>query len=55
MIGSKFGFAGINQPYKSDSSISAINRQIGNLSNKLIPARVVDIILDETHPDFESF
>jgi hypothetical protein len=55
MIGSKFGFAGINQPYKPDSSINAINRQIGNLNNKLIPARVIDIILDETHPDFESF
>jgi len=54
MIGSKFGFAGVNQPYKSDASISAIARQIENLSNKLIPARVVDVILDETHPDFDS-
>jgi hypothetical protein len=54
MIGSKFGFAGVNQPYKSDASISAINRQIESLNNKLIPARVVDVILDETHPDFVS-
>jgi hypothetical protein len=55
MIGSKFGFAGQNQPYKSDSSINAINKQIEGLNRKFIPARVVDIILDETHPNFESF
>ena len=54
MIGSKFGFAGINQPYKSEASIDSIKRQIDDLSNKLIPARVVDVILDETHPDFEG-
>ena len=54
MIGSKFGFAGINQPYSVNSSIDAINRRIGNLSNKLIPVRVVDIILDETHPSFKE-
>jgi len=54
MIGSKFGFAGVNQPYKPDASIDAISRQIENLNNKLIPARVVDVILDETHPDFIS-
>jgi hypothetical protein len=54
MIGSKFGFAGVNQPYKSDASINAISRQIENLNTKLIPARVVDVILDETHPDFNS-
>lgn len=55
MIGSKFGFAGINQPYTQDSSISSLNRRINNLSNKLIPVRVVDIILDETHPDFKNY
>jgi hypothetical protein len=54
MIGSKFGFAGINQPYKSEASIDSMKRQIDDLSNKLIPARVVDVILDETHPDFEG-
>jgi hypothetical protein len=52
MGNSNFGFAGLNQPYSSDSSINDINRRIENLSNKLIPARVFDIILDETHPDF---
>lgn len=55
MIGSKFGFAGVNQPYSQDSSISSINRRIEDLSNKLIPVRVVDAILDETHPDFETY
>lgn len=54
MIGSKFGFAGQNQSYSSDSSLASINRRIENLANKLIPARVIDVILDETHPDFES-
>ena len=54
MIGSKFGFAGQNQPYSVNSSIDAINRRIGNLSNKLIPVRVVDVILDETHPNFKE-
>ena len=55
MIGSKFGFAGVNQPYTLNSSIDVISRQIEGLNNKLIPVRVVDVILDETHPDFENF
>ena len=55
MIGSKFGFAGQNQSYTQDSSISSINRRIEDLSNKLIPARIIDIILDETHPDFDTY
>lgn len=54
MIGSKFGFAGQNQSYSPDSSLANINRRIENLANKLIPARVIDIILDESHPDFVS-
>jgi hypothetical protein len=55
MMNSKFGFAGINQPYKPDSSLDAIGRQIESLNNKLIPARVVDVILDETHPNFSNY
>jgi hypothetical protein len=55
MIGSKFGFAGINQSYTQNSSIDNINRRINDLSNKLIPARVIDVILDETHPDFRNY
>jgi hypothetical protein len=54
MIGSKFGFAGQSQPYSPDSSLTSINRRIEDLANKLIPARVIDVILDETHPDFVS-
>jgi hypothetical protein len=54
MIGSKFGFAGQNQSYSPDSSLASINRRIENLANKLIPARVIDVILDESHPDFVS-
>jgi hypothetical protein len=54
MIGSKFGFAGQSQSYSPDSSLTSINRRIEDLANKLIPARVIDVILDETHPDFVS-
>ena len=52
MIGSKFGYAGQNQAYSPDPSLANINRRIEDLANKLIPARVIDVILDETHPDF---
>jgi hypothetical protein len=55
MIGSKFGFAGQNQSYSSNSSIEALNRRIEDLSGKLIPVRVTDVILDESHPDFGDF
>jgi len=55
MIGSKFGFAGQNQSYSPDSSLANINRRIENLANKLIPARVIDVILDETYPDFDTY
>ena len=55
MIGSKFGFAGQNQSYSSDSSLASINRRIEDLSNKLIPARVIDVILDETYPNFNTY
>jgi hypothetical protein len=54
MIGSKFGFAGQNQSYKSDSSINNINQRVGDLSTKLVSARVIDIILDENYPNFEA-
>jgi hypothetical protein len=54
MIGSKFGYAGQNQVYSPDPSLANINRRIEDLANKLIPARVIDVILDETHPDFVS-
>jgi hypothetical protein len=55
MIGSKFGYAGQNQAYSPDSSLASINRRIEDLANKLIPARVIDVILDETYPDFETY
>lgn len=55
MINSKFGFAGVNQPYKPDLSIEFIKSRIENLNDRLTPARVIDVILDETHPDFEIY
>jgi len=54
MVNSNFGFAGIAQPYSSDSSIKDLINKIEKLEGKLIPARVIDIILDETYPDFEA-
>jgi hypothetical protein len=53
MIGSKFGFSGQNQPYSQDSSINVANRKIDDLASKLVSARVIDVILDETYPNFE--
>jgi hypothetical protein len=55
MINSKFGFSGINEPFSSTPSIDNINRRIENLFNKFIPVRVIDVILDETHPEFEIY
>jgi hypothetical protein len=55
MIGSKFGYAGQNQAYSPDPSLASINRRIEDLANKLIPARVIDVILDETYPDFDTY
>lgn len=54
-VSSKFGLAGANQPFSQNSSIEQLNRRITNLAGKLIPARVVDVILDENHPDFETY
>ena len=55
MIGSKFGYAGQNQAYSPDPSLASINRRIEDLANKLIPARVIDVILDENYPDFDTY
>lgn len=55
MINSKFGFSGINEPFSNAPSIDNINRRIESLSNKFIPVRVTDVILDETHPEFEIY
>jgi hypothetical protein len=51
----KIGFAGLNQSINTTPSINPLNRQIEDINSKLIPARVIDIILDETHPQFEIF
>jgi hypothetical protein len=51
----KIGFAGLNQSINTTPSINPFNRQIEDINSKLIPARVIDIILDETHPQFEIF
>lgn len=44
------GFAYIQQSNNSEGNNSNFN-----LENRLIPARVIDIILDETHPKFQKY
>jgi len=55
MINSKFGFSGINESFSNTPSIDNISRRIENLFNRFIPVRVIDVILDETHPEFEFY
>ncbi len=54
-MANKFGFASINQQLSSDNSSSKIAlNQIEELKQNIIYARVVDIILDDQHPDFKN-
>jgi len=52
MINSQYGFAGLNKNFNSNIGNDNLAKRIDQLESKLIPARVIDIILDETHPDF---
>jgi hypothetical protein len=52
MTYSQYGFAGLNKNFNSNSSNDNLIKRIDQLELKLIPARVIDIILDETHPNF---
>ena len=36
-----------------NSSISDVKNSISNIQNFLVPARVIDIVLDENHPYFD--
>lgn len=55
-MANKYGFASVNQQINTDNTPS-INFQsdLKKLDQKMIYARVLDIILDETHPDFNTF
>ena len=54
-MNSQFGYTGQNQPFSQNSSLDNLNRRINSIAGKLIPARVVDIVLDEEHPDFDKY
>lgn len=49
----KFGFSGLND--NASPNLQPQNEKISNLESKIISARVVDIILDDTHPKFERY
>lgn len=51
----KFGFAGLNQTFDNSKDISLLLSKVEELELKMIPVRVTDIILDETHPKFPVY
>lgn len=54
-MASKFGFSGLNSKLNSVDTNSNLGVQISNLFSKTLSVRVKDIILDETHPDFQKY
>ena len=54
-MANKFGFAGLNSNLNSTDTTSNLGAQISELFSKTVSARVKDIILDDTHPDFERY
>ena len=51
----KFGFAGLNQNLNSTDTTTNLGGQISELFSKTLSVRVRDIILDDTHPDFNRY
>lgn len=54
-MGVNFGFSGLNQNLNPTDTNSNLGNQISELFSKTIAARVKDIILDDTHPEFENY
>jgi len=54
-MANKFGFAGLNSNLNSTDVASNLGSQINDILLKHISGRVTDIILDDTHPDFEKY
>ena len=48
------GFGGLNQGLNNSNSNNAALESISELKSLVISARVVDIILDETHPEYNN-
>ena len=54
-MANRYGFAGVNQQLNVTQFTNPdIENQVALLSQKIISARVTDIILDESHPEFEN-
>jgi len=51
----KTGIAFLNQAFSNGGDFSNLGTSIDELDLKVIPARVTDIILDETHPNFSNY
>jgi hypothetical protein len=51
----KFGFAGLNDNLNSTDVAGNLGNQIAELFSKTVAARVKDIILDDTYPNFDSY
>jgi len=51
----KTGLAYLGQSINSGGDISNLVASIEELNLKVIPARVTDIVLDETHPKFIEY
>lgn len=54
-MATSFGFTGLNQNLNPADTNSNLGNQISELFSKTISARVKDIILDDTHPEFENY
>lgn len=54
-MASNFGFAGLNSNLNSAATSTNLGNQISELFSKTVSARVKDIILDDTHPEFDVY
>lgn len=54
MTGAQYGFSGLKGSLSNNADVSILYSLIENLNFKFIPVRVVDVVLDETYPSFES-
>lgn len=51
----KTGIAFLSQAFNSSGNFENLSTSIDALDLKIIPARVTDIVLDETHPNFSNY
>lgn len=51
----KTGISYLTNAFNSSGDLSNLDSTVENLNLKIIPARVIDIVLDETHPKFSQY